>query len=444
MRPPRSVAVVGGGWAGCAAAASLAAAGTSVTLFEASADLGGRARRLVLDLDGEQHCLDNGQHLLLGAYTATASLLSTLNVDIDAVVQRRPFELRFADRFRLQASRLPAPWHLVTALLGARGLSWTERVSIVGFLRGLRADGWRLAVDRDAAGWLSDHGQGARLVSRIWRPLGLAALNTPLEQASAQTLAHVLRDSLGASSEASMLWLPRANLSALLPDAVERFVLARGGIVRRGTRVASIAAEGGRFRLELAGSGNVDVQFADAVVYAAPPAQLGRIAQPYQRELGEALGAIAYFDYEPICTVYLKYPAGTGVPRGLVALRDDPGRGAYGQWAFDRGALDPANRGIIAVVISAHGPHEDESGAGLCESVARQLSRELGLPPARAGRAIVEKRATLAARPGLRRPSHATDVPGLALAGDWTAGDYPSTLEAAVRSGHAAAAHLLQ
>jgi squalene-associated FAD-dependent desaturase len=370
--------------------------------------------------------------------------LSTLDVDIDAVVQRRPFELRFPDRFRLQASSLPAPWHLATALLGARGLSWAERASVVRFLAGLKASGWRLAADRDAAGWLSDHGQGVRLVSRIWRPLGLAALNTPLQEASAQTLANVLRDSLGASSDASMLWLPRKNLSALLPDAVERFVLARGGIVHRATRVTSISSEGARFRLELAGRGTLDAQFADAVVYAAPPAQLGRIAHGYQRELVDTLDIVARFDYEPICTVYLKYPAGTGVPRGLVALRDDPGQRVFGQWAFDRGALDPANRGIVAVVISAHGPHEELPNAELCESAARQLSRELGLPRARAARVIVEKRATLAARPGLRRPPQVTEVPGLVLAGDWTAGDYPSTLEAAVRSGDAAAARLLQ
>ncbi len=122
LNAPRTVAVIGAGWAGCAAAAELAANGVAVTLLEASDELGGRARRLPLELAGHWHVLDNGQHLLLGAYTETAALLERLNVALDAVVERRPFEMRYPDGFRLQAARLPAPWHLAAALITARGL----------------------------------------------------------------------------------------------------------------------------------------------------------------------------------------------------------------------------------------------------------------------------------------------------------------------------------
>jgi predicted NAD/FAD-binding protein len=86
-----NVAVVGGGWAGCAAAAELARLGHRVTLLEAGAELGGRARRLVLELAAERHVLDNGQHLLIGAYTATAALMSQVGVALDAAFARRPF-----------------------------------------------------------------------------------------------------------------------------------------------------------------------------------------------------------------------------------------------------------------------------------------------------------------------------------------------------------------
>jgi hypothetical protein len=142
--------------------------------------------------------------------------------------------------------------------------------------------------------------------------------------------------------------------------------------------------------------------------------------------------------------VYLKYDAAVSVPGGFAALLDDPARKAYGQWVFDRGAFDPANRGVLAVVVSASGAHDDEPLASLCDAVARQLTRDLGLPAPRAARAIVEKRATLAARPGLLRPHNVTPVARFMLAGDWTHSDYPSTLESAVRSGVAAARHLLQ
>lgn len=432
-----AVAVIGGGWAGCAAAASLAAAGAEVTLFEAAAELGGRGRRVQLELDGVAHTVDNGQHLMVGAYTAIAEVLATVGVEIADVIERRPFELAYADGFRLRASRLPAPWHLATALLTARGLPWRDRVAMARFLQSLKSAGWHVGPDRSAARWLADHGQSERLVSRVWRPLGIAALNTPLDEASAQLFANVLRDSLGAGSAASMLWLPRTDLSALLPEAVERFVLAQGGTVRRATRVEAVHQDGTGFRV---GASETAV---DAVVFAAPPPQLGRIAASLAPHLTSELDAIDHFRYEPICTVYLKYDAPVSVPGSFVALLDDPARQAYGQWVFDRGALDPANRGVLAVIVSASGPHDDEPLPALCDAVARQLTHDLGLPRPRTARAIVEKRATLAARPGLRRPQNVTAVPRFLLAGDWTESDYPSTLESAVRSGVAAARHLL-
>ncbi|HET9025305.1 MAG TPA: hydroxysqualene dehydroxylase HpnE [Burkholderiaceae bacterium] len=442
MTRPRSAAVIGGGWAGCAAAACLAAAGVDVTLFEAAAELGGRGRRVPLELDGVTHTLDNGQHLMIGAYTAIANVLATVGVDIDRIVERRPFELSYPDGFRMRASRLPAPWHLVTALLRARGLPWRDRWAIARFLRSLKAARWQVGTDREAARWLEENGQSERVIARVWRPLGIAALNTPLAEASAQVFANVLRDSLGADSAASMLWLPRGDLSALLPEAVERFVSVRGGAVRRGVRVATVGPAGVGFRLD-PGLGRFD-----AVVYAAPPGQLGRVAAAFAPELSDALDAVGDFAYQPICTVYLKYDLeyelNVALPRGFTALLDDAGQRNYGQWAFDRGALDRANAGVLAVVVSASGARDDEALPALCDAVARQLTRELGLPAPRAARAVVEKRATLAARPGLQRPQNATRVPGFVLAGDWTHSDYPSTLESAVRSGVTAAGHLLQ
>ncbi|MBC8118884.1 MAG: FAD-dependent oxidoreductase, partial [Burkholderiaceae bacterium] len=234
------VAVIGAGWAGCAAAAELAARGASVLLLEASDELGGRARRVPLLLDQQHHLLDNGQHLLLGAYTATRALFELLDVAFDGVIERRPFELHYPDGFRLQAARLPAPWHLASALLFARGLRKGERVAMIGLLRALKKTSWNIGEDRSINDWLLEHKQPPHVVQRVWRPLALAALNTPLNRASAQTFVNVLRDSLGAGSAASEMWLPRTNLSALLPDAVERYVVAHGGEVRRDARVERI------------------------------------------------------------------------------------------------------------------------------------------------------------------------------------------------------------
>ena len=120
----KRVAVIGAGWSGLAAAVRLSSAGLPVTVFEASRQLGGRARRVSIE---GQH-LDNGQHILIGAYRSTLDLLRELGSDPDRVLLRQPLDLRYADGFRMHASRLPAPLHLAWALAGARGLSWTERL----------------------------------------------------------------------------------------------------------------------------------------------------------------------------------------------------------------------------------------------------------------------------------------------------------------------------
>ncbi len=441
--PPR-VAVIGAGWAGCAAATELAACGVAVTLLEASEELGGRGRRLPLELGGQWHVLDNGQHLLLGAYTETAALVERLDVALDTVVERRPFELRYPDGFRLQAARLPAPWHLAAALVAARGLGLSDRWALIALLRTLKKAGWNVGNDRSITEWLHECRQTSQVVRRVWRPLALAALNTPLDRASAQIFANVLRDSLGAAGPASEMWLPRADLSALFPDAVERYVVAQGGEVRRDARVERVdrSERNECFHLQLRNERERTIE-TDAVVYAAAPTHLTHI-------MGRSAGmnptyeALARFEHEPIYTVYLKYAPAVGIARGFTALLDDAPKRRYAQWAFDRGALDRSNQGVLAAVISSSGPHEAESLEDVCQAVAQQLTDDLGLPAPVDARAIADRRATLAAVPHLHRPANRTETPGFVIAGDWTESDYPSTLETAVRSGRAAARALLR
>jgi uncharacterized protein with NAD-binding domain and iron-sulfur cluster len=91
-------------------------------------------------------------------------------------------------------------------------------------------------------------------------------------------------------------------------------------------------------------------------------------------------------------------------------------------------------------VLSASGEHEALTHAELAATIHAELAAGLpGLPAPRWHRVIAERRATFSCRPGLVRPGNATAVSGLVLAGDYTASDYPATLEAAIRSGVAAA-----
>jgi squalene-associated FAD-dependent desaturase len=406
---PARVAVVGAGYAGCAAAAALAARGARVTLYESAAVPGGRARRVRVR-EGD---LDNGQHILIGAYGELLRAMRQVGVPADAVL-RVPLELRYADGVALRALWLPAPLGLLGGLALARGLPLGERLGAVRFVAAMRARRFRLEADESVAALLRRHRQEGRIGHYLWRPLCVSALNTPPEQASAQVYLNVLRDTLAAGDEASDLLLPRLDLSRLFPEPACAFVRARGGEVRLGDPVRDLGA------LRAA---------HDGVIVAVGPHQLKALAP----ELARA------YEYQPIYTCYLQYPETLrlafpmlGLARGLV------------QWAFDRGALGGA-RGRIACVISAQGDHQQMAHEELAETCHRELAAALGdIPRPRWSQVIAEKRATIACVPALERPPQATPIPGVYLAGDYTDPDYPPTLEAAVRSGVRAAALALQ
>lgn len=430
------VVVVGAGWSGLAAAVELLAAGTRVTLIDAAPQVGGRARRVSLDLGDRTYALDNGQHLMIGAYREYLALAKRVGVALDARFLIQPFALRYPDGFRMVAARAPAPLHLAYALVFARGLTVAERLAAVWWVRGWQRRRWTIENDCAAIALFDRH--PARLVERLWGPLCLAALNVRLQEASARILLRVLGDTLGTSAAASHFLLPRADASALLPDAAERFIAAAGGAIR--LRETALALERNavspRWRVGLR-SGSAD---ADAVILALPPARcvdlLESAAQPVLRTTIDALSLIRT---APIATVYLRYPAATRLAFPLHALNERPAAGEFGQWVFDRGLLEPDCDGVLSVVVSGSGPHTELSGPDLATAVARQLGQTFGLSTPIAHAVLVEKRATIAPTPDLSRPDTRLPLGGLYLAGDAAFSPYPSTLEGSVRSGLAAA-----
>lgn len=427
----KRVAVIGAGYAGLAAAVELAAAGRRVEVFEASRTLGGRARRV----DAEGLVLDNGAHILVGAYRETLRLMRRVGVDLDRALRRHPLHLEYPGELRIAApSWLPAPLHMAWALLAARGLPLADKLAAVRFMRAIEAQGFRLAQDITAAQLFADYGQSERLCRYLWAPLCVAALNTEAERASAQTFLNVLRDSLAADRAASDLLLPAADFSQLFPEPAAAWLAANGGSLRRRCRVEALRrGEGG---WTLTSDGETYGPYAD-VVLAVAPYHLPKLVDGLP--LAELLETVAAFAWEPIVTAYLAYPPEVRLPFAMVGVGD-----GHAQWLFDRGALC-GQPGLIAAVISAHGRHEELGHDELCARIGSEIGRAVGasLPPPLWQRVIVEKRATFACTPGLRRPPCATGVTGLHLAGDYVAGDYPATIEGAVRSGVNAARSVL-
>jgi len=419
----RRVAVIGAGWAGLAAAVTLADRGIAVEVFEASRHLGGRARRVTVE--GLE--LDNGQHILIGAYAETLRLARTVGVDPVHAFLRLPLELRTVSGFHLRTARLPPPFHLLVGLLRAEGIGFGDRIATARLIAAHRRQGYRLARDETVRTWLEQHRQPEAVRAALWEPLCTAALNTPVARASAQVFLNVLRDTIEGDRGASDLLLPRLDLTALFPEPAARLVESRGGVVRLGSAVRRIEQVPEGFRVDGGSPLFTHVIVASAPQHAAPLLATLSGLEPLVARLGQ-------IEYEPIHTCYLQYPETVALPFPMLGFQ-----GGHAQWAFDRGRLS-GHRGLIACVLSGAGAHESLAQEALAAALHAELARALpGLPAPRWCRVIAEKRATFSCRVGLDRPRNATPVPNLLLAGDYTASDYPATLEAAVRSGVAAA-----
>ncbi|HEY0295595.1 MAG TPA: hydroxysqualene dehydroxylase HpnE, partial [Bordetella sp.] len=365
-------AVIGAGWAGLAAATALHEAGAHVTVFEAGRTPGGRARRVVQP--GFDSVLDNGQHILLGAYAQTLALMRRLGRNPDTLLMRRPLRLASLDgRFRLSAPSLPPPWHGAAALLTARGLGWRAKLAALRFVRSLQASGWNPPPVWTVAELLRYRQQPADLVDCLWTPLCLSALNTPPEQASATLFARVLKDTLAGKLRDSDLLLPCVDLSALWPDAATLHLTMRyhSTVRQLHTDAGSVEINGERF---------------EAAVLAVPPAIVVRLLEPALQAQGahELLQTLQSFDYQPIATLNLKLAQPWPLPEPMLMLREDRARGHLGQWLFDRSRLTGRSRQAeLAVVASAAQTLADTPKetaiAALVEQI-REQAADGGLP----------------------------------------------------------------
>ncbi|MDP2830122.1 MAG: hydroxysqualene dehydroxylase HpnE [Sulfuricellaceae bacterium] len=413
------IAIIGGGYAGLAAAVSLVERGLPVTLFEAGKTLGGRARGV--DYRGTR--LDNGQHLMLGAYRETLRLMTLVGTP-DKALQRKPLSLTVPGQFSLAPPALPAPLHLAIGLLMAQGLPWRERFGALRFALAMRFAGFRLDTDVSVATLLARYGQQGKICRLLWEPLCLSALNTPIAKASAQVFLNVLRDSFSHARNDSDMLLPQVDLTTLFPDSAARFVQNGGGVAQTATRVKRVEKTPAGFELSWDEGSQV---FSHLICATAPQHALKIMDNLPGLEAEKSL--LTALEYQPIATIYLQYPSQTRLPEAMLGLS-----GGMGQWVFDRGQTH-GTEGLLAVVISAEGPYQDWPPEQLATVIAGELREIFDLPAPRWHKVIMERRATFACTPGIKRPAQLTHLDNFLLAGDYTAGDYPATIEGAVRSG---------
>jgi hydroxysqualene dehydroxylase len=439
-------AVVGGGWAGLAAASTLASAGHGVHLFEMAPQLGGRARNAQFKpsnpLKGDETLqVDNGQHLLMGAYSQTNALCSSLagTSQFEQLFERMPVTLHSAGGIDLRAPRfLPAPLHLAVALIGASGLSLLERLRLIQLLQQLKKRRW-LAQEQDisVAQLLAQCKQPASLVAQIWRPLCLSALNTPLELSSAKVFAAVMRDTLAAERNASDFLVARVPLGDTLPKLVQTQLSQAPHAIYLKTQVLAVHRPHhltGPVLIQTHAD-KTSTEYAGVALATPWFTTQALLARPVRSELEQL----------PIVTIYAYWRHSSfGARMRPLMLRDDPQKQHYGHWLFDLGDTPGSGR-LASVVISGPGAHLDLDREQLAAAIGKQIHEQTGWIVPDDYLVITEKRATFACTVNVARPDPIEDVPPqVALCGDYFKSEYPATLETAVRSGIAAAHRLLK
>ena len=428
------IAVIGAGWAGLAAAVRATQAGHAVTVFEAAAMPGGRAR----SDDGGDAATDNGQHILLGGYARTLGLMRDVGVDVEQALLRVPLRVTCADGtgFALPPSgpRLVAA---ARALLGASGFGALDKLSAVAMSLQWQWRGFRcpasLTVDE-----LMRRVPSAGVHRRLIEPLCVAALNTPSAEASAQVFLAVMRDSLFGARDASDLLLPQRPLAQLLPLPATDWLRGHGTAVHLRCRVTTIDTAGGGWRVA-SNTGADDSRKPDAsfdqVILATPATEAARLTQSLAPAWSATAAALAH---EPIVTVVLTAPR-RAWPAPMLALdSDDTQRPA--QFAFKLGEQSgPRDR--VTLVVSAAAAWLERGADAVAQAAVEQYRQAFGVDNRETIELVsvrADKRATFRCTAGVARPG--MDIlPGLRAAADYVAGPYPATLEAAVLAGEAAA-----
>ncbi len=443
----KKLTIIGAGWSGLACAVAATQAGWQVALFEAANAAGGRARSMEQTFAGVP--LDNGQHILLGAYRDTLQLMRTVGVNPDEVLLRLPLDLRTHDGlgFKLPNGFYPleklfltlaAAFKLIIGVVSAKGWSAQDKWRLMQAC-------WRWQVTGftcDATWSVSQLCEASQLTPRVVQglvePLCLSALNMPLQSASAAVFLRVLRDAMLSGVGSSDLLIPKTDLGALFPQACLKWLHQRGAQVHLGRRFTQDDLARWLDESDEAPSTKV---VNGALVLACPAWEAARLTQTVAPAWSAQAQAISH---TAIATVYLQcHDAGfIGLNRPMVALHMHPNSPA--QFVFDRSVLCQ-QPGLLAAVVSASEGEREQ----ISTQVQQQVAEQLGLKQLSVVQTVVEKRATFACLPNTYEgPHHAGIKPDMFIAphifacGDYVRGPYPATLEGAVRSGLQVVRHL--
>lgn len=443
-QPARSatVAILGGGLSGIAAALDCADAGARVVVLEVRPRLGGAA----YSVQREGLTVDNGQHVFLRCCTAYRALLDRIGSSHLTRIQDRleiPTLAEGGASSALRRNDLPTPLHLVGTLLRHSPLTRRERLSAAFAAAALgRLDPDDPALDSQTLGdWLARHRQSEQAIDALWDLIALPTLNVRAREASLALGAFVFQRGFLSSADASDIGFHEAPLSAIIGEPALPALTQAGVEVRLGCRVSSIACRDGGFEVSASVGREQEALRCDAAIVALPHPRAAELLPP---QSGEIAARMRQIGVSPIVNLHVLYDRRVCEPSFAAGVESPV------QYVFDRTQAGdaPAGSQYLAVSLSDAGTEMAMSVEELRKRYLPELERLLPkAKQARVQRFLVtrEHAATFRAAPGIGalRPGPSTPLKGLALAGAYTATGWPATLEGAVLSGKAAAASVL-
>jgi len=429
------IVIAGAGWSGLAAAVQLCKHGFSVNLLEAAQQAGGRARSIIID----QQSLDNGQHILLGAYQNVLKLLSLLNINEKDVLLRQPLQLNIhgpmETGIRIKTANLFSPMHILLGIMTAKGFSIYEKILLLRAMFSFRLKKFTINQDISVLSLLQKNKQTPRIIKLFWEPVCVAALNTQIDKASAGVFLQVLKKSFTGHRRNSDLLLPRVRLGQLMPSQAVEYIRHHNNPIHFNERVTQLIINKQGIRSVKTSKRNHACRH---LILALPYKQSQQLLEDHDR-FKQHLN-MSTFEYEPVTTVYLQYPEQIKLKNNIAGAVD-----CTAQWLIDRGSC--GQPGLIAAVISAGGPHQKLDKHSLTNKVISEITLLYPAWPAPLKTWLIrEKQATFSCnfKTNHLRPDKYSLGSNIWLAGDFIDQKLPATLEAAVQAGLQCANQLIK
>lgn len=423
------VVIIGAGWAGLTAAYHLAKKGIKPLIIEASPNAGGRARAINFN----NYTLDNGQHLLIGAYKNILNILNELNVPFNKHFHKTNLFITTSsnnNKFSFNLPNIFYPFNLLIGIFTVKGCTFIEKLKLLWFCTKLKVSNFNLSKDITIDKFLKQNKQSNNLIKHFWEPIALAAMSTPINLASAKLFLNVLKDTFTPPSTNSNLLFTKVDLSTLFPKPIIEFLKTNSQFTFN-TRVKNIEfinknAQSNQFII----CTNKSTITAKNIILATPIKTTSMLLKniPQTNTLQNNLNL---FTYENIITIYFEFANNIKQEIPMFGLVD-----SLGQWFFNRTHANQPN--ILSVIITSKNIPSHCSKEEFANNIFLEVKSKIpNLQPYKDYKIINEKQAAFSAVVDVDdiRPLNKTNTKGLYLAGDYTKTGYPACLEGAVSSG---------